>query len=624
MTKTRYSRLQVSLLTSVAFLSLCAGRGRASENPLEPPDTSGPRETISSFLGRMEDLYRVALSTESALERRARILPKMQYLVRCFDTREIAPSVADRAALQAAVYLKEIFDRIDMPGAEELPDRRAVKADPIKRFRIPGTEITLIRIADGPREGEYLFSGETIRQSSEYYDRIEHLPYKATASTRGLYRMYATLQGWLIPTAWVDSLPAWLHIRIHEQAIWQWCSLGIFALASTLILIWTYRIGRRRGASSDQLAVRSLLIRFVFPLTWAALSLFLDFFFTTQVRFTGGTLISLKLALELQLVLAVIVAVLVALNGLAEFVIEARQLRPGGIDGQLVRLGFRLLTFVLVAWLAVVGADYLGIPVTPLIAGIGVGGLAVALAAQHTLENLIAGLVLFADKPVRVGEHCRFGDKQGTVEQIGLRSTRIRALDRTMITIPNAEFAKQHLINFSKRDRIQLRTLLQLRYETTPDQLRYVLVRLRELLQSHPQIHDEGARVRFVAYGACSLDIELHAFALTSDWPTFLTIQEDVLLRIMDLVGEAGASFAFPAQVRYTPQDLPIDESRVHEAEAQVRGWRAKGLLASAGFAEDPKQSTVPPPHFPSGPMVSRYIATAQRDEAKRQGHLPS
>ena len=90
-----------------------------------------------------------------------------------------------------------------------------------------------------------------------------------------------------------------------------------------------------------------------------------------------------------------------------------RRLRPGGVDSQLVRLGFRLLTFVLVAWLAVVGADYLGIPITPLLAGIGVSGLAVALAAQYTLENLIAGLVLFADKPVRVGEICRFGDKRG-------------------------------------------------------------------------------------------------------------------------------------------------------------------------------------------------------------------
>ena len=134
-------------------------------------------------------------------------MPKLSFLVRCFDVHEIAPSVADRSALQAAIYLKEIFDRIELPAPAELPDQQAIKSDPIKRYRIPDTEITLVRMAEGPREGEYLFSGETIQRAAEFYDRVRSLPYKPTATTPGLYQMYTTLQGWLIPAALVEAFP---------------------------------------------------------------------------------------------------------------------------------------------------------------------------------------------------------------------------------------------------------------------------------------------------------------------------------------------------------------------------------------------------------------------------------
>jgi MscS family membrane protein len=119
------------------------------------------------------------------------------------------------------------------------------------------------------------------------------------------------------------------------------------------------------------------------------------------------------------------------------------------------------------------------INVTALIAGLGVGGIAVALAAQKTLENLFGGITLYADRPVRVGDFCRFGDRVGTVEEIGLRSTRIRTLDRTLVSVPNAEFSNLHLENYTARDRIWYHPTIGLRYETTPDQLRFVLVEVR-------------------------------------------------------------------------------------------------------------------------------------------------
>jgi len=232
------------------------------------------------------------------------------------------------------------------------------------------------------------------------------------------------------------------------------------------------------------------------------------------------------------------------------------------------------------------GADYLGISVAPLLAGFGVGGLAVALAAQHTFENVIAGVRLFADAPVRIGDFCQFGDLRGTVEQIGLRSIRIRSVDRTVISIPNSEFAKLMLVNFSRRDRILFKTPISLRYETTGDQMRFVLVALRDMLKTHPRLVPESVRARFIGYGDWSLDIELYALAETSDHAEFLAIQEDVLLRVMDVVQESGCGFAFPSQTFYQAADTAPDAARAQEVAAQVAAWRRHDGLRAVGFLD--------------------------------------
>ena len=182
------------------------------------------------------------------------------------------------------------------------------------------------------------------------------------------------------------------------------------------------------------------------------------------------------------------------------------------VDAALLRVVFRLVSVVVLAYLGIYAAEAVGIPIAPLVAGLGVGGLAIALAIRPTLENIIGGLTLFADRPVRVGDFCRYGDEIGTVEQIGLRSTRIRSLERTIVTVPNAEFSQMKLDNFAARDIRLLKTILQLRYETTPDQLRYVLAELRKLLLGHPKVTPAPARVRFVGYGAYSLDLEIFAY----------------------------------------------------------------------------------------------------------------
>jgi MscS family membrane protein len=221
----------------------------------------------------------------------------------------------------------------------------------------------------------------------------------------------------------------------------------------------------------------------------------------------------------------------------------------------------------------------LGFDITGLVAGLGVGGIAIALAAQKTIENLFGGATLLVDQPIRVGDYCKFGGMAGTVEDVGLRSTRVRTLDRTLITVPNSEFSQTQIENFGVRDRIRLYVILGFRYETTPDQFRYLLSELRALLWSHPKIDKESVRVRFVGFGAYSLDVEVAAYVPTSDWKEFLAIREDIFLRMMDITKKSGSSFAFPSQTSYLCRDGGLDEEASRKAENEVDLWRKEGKL---------------------------------------------
>ena len=196
----------------------------------------------------------------------------------------------------------------------------------------------------------------------------------------------------------------------------------------------------------------------------------------------------------------------------------------------------------------------LGVPVAGLVAGLGVGGLAIALAAQSTLENFIGGIILYADQPVRVGDICKFGDRRGTVEDVGLRSVKVRTIDNTVVTVPNATFAKMQLENLSERDRILLREILGLRYETTRDQLRTVLSNVESMLRSHGSIDDDRLRVRFDGFDDAALKIEIYAYAMAETWPEFLEIREDVLFKVMEIIENAGTRLALPTEVHYAAE----------------------------------------------------------------------
>jgi MscS family membrane protein len=189
-----------------------------------------------------------------------------------------------------------------------------------------------------------------------------------------------------------------------------------------------------------------------------------------------------------------------------------------------------------------------GYNTSTILAGLGVGGLAIALAAQKTIENLFGGVSVIGDSPVLVGDVCRFGDRTGTVMHIGLRSTRLRTPERTVISVPNGQFASMALENISGRDKIWFHPTLNLRRDTTSDQLLQVLSSCRQILASHQKVELGKIPVRFVGVGAYSLDVEVVAYVTTSDYDEFLAIQQELLLQILQTVEHAGTGLAVPLQ----------------------------------------------------------------------------
>ena len=253
----------------------------------------------------------------------------------------------------------------------------------------------------------------------------------------------------------------------------------------------------------------------------------------------------------------------------------------------MVQLGRKLSKIMAVIIGALVIFYIAGINVGAVLTGLGIGGIAIAFAAQKTLENLFGGIMIISDQPIRVGDFCRAGDYMGTVENIGLRSTRIRTLKRTVVSVPNGQLALMSLENFTMRDKIWFHHTLNLRYETTADQLRYILAEIRKMLYEHPKIESPSARVRFIGMGDSSLKLEVFAYVWETDYEAFLPIQEDLLLRIMDIIETSGSGFAFPSQTTYHAGDAGLDPAKSQKAIETVRQWREQGKLPFPDFSPE-------------------------------------
>lgn len=241
---------------------------------------------------------------------------------------------------------------------------------------------------------------------------------------------------------------------------------------------------------------------------------------------------------------------------------------------------------VVIGIIAILGI--IGVDVTAGLAALGIGGIALALGAQKTIENFVGSVSLIADQPLRVGDYCRVDDIKGTVESIGMRSTTLRTAARSIVTIPNGQLSASKIENYAHRDRFIFNPILGFRMETTPDQMRYLLVEIKSLLYAHPAVLNSTPIVRFTGITADSLKVEITAYIEAINFETSQEAQEDLLLRMMDIIEKSGTSLAYPSQTLYMARDTPVSSEKSSEITETVKKWKENNELQLPKF--DPKR----------------------------------
>ena len=425
-------------------------------------------------------------------------------------------------------------------------------------------DILVERVQRGKAPPIWLFSAETLKDVPDYYREV------------GTRTVEPYLPKFLINT-WLLWFPLWqwLSVLLVIPLSFILATLVTRLLAPLLLLV----VRRIAGARVDRhvVGLSGPLRILIFALAIWCLSLFAHSVLTSIFWAYVATTLTIIGATWLGMRFIDIV-----------FRLKESQLGITSTNKiSMVQLARKLLKILVVISGTLVILYLAGVNLTAVLTGLGVGGIAVAFAAQKTLENLFGGIMVASDQPIRVGDFCKAGDYSGTVEDIGLRSTRLRTLDRTLVSVPNGQLAVMSLENFTLRDKIWFHHTLQLRYETTSDQLRCILAEIRKLLYAHPKVESGSARVRFIALGKSSLDVDIFAYVLETDYAYFLPVQEDLLLRIMEIVETSGSGFAFPSQTTYIARDRGLDLAKQEQAMAKVRQWREQGLLPFPDFAPE-------------------------------------
>jgi MscS family membrane protein len=443
----------------------------------------------------------------------------------------------------------------------------------------PDVPVVLVRVTD-PNAGKiWLFSPETLSKVPELYDNLE------------AHQVESKLPQSLVRNVFL-GMPLWqwlaLIVAIPVAIAIGWAVVLLLAIPRRLWL----KFRNRPNLHSYSRMSKPLLVSFS-ALAHRAIAAYLGLPLLTSLYYYRiiGVFISIGFFWFL------LRATSLTMQRLRSHAVSAG--RTG--TGTLMVLGERLLTALvaIVAVLATLGI--LGFNLTTVLAGLGIGGIAIAFAAQKTLENLFGGVSVLADEVIRVGDFCRFGDRVGTVEDISLRSTRIRTLERTELSIPNGALATMNIENFTRRDKFLFNPTLAIRTETSADQLRYLLAEVRRMLYEHPKVESDSARIRFAGFDKGVLNLEIFSYLITRDQAEFTAICEDVFLRIMEIGAQSGTTFAFPSQTVYLSRDSGFDKEKVVAAEQQVQQWRDQHQLPFPDFAPADKSAfrgsiVYPPP----------------------------
>jgi MscS family membrane protein len=527
-------RVLVLFLVLVVGLAVTSRAQAPAASPEAPATDQAEGENEEQEVA--PDSPRASLQAYLDLGRAGEWAKAARYLALPDDQTDEGPVLAER--------LKAVLDRhlwFDLEAISPLSggdEEDGLSAGVEKVGEIPVADnrtqpVYLVRRSDD--EGAYwAFSPNTVRRIDGWYDHLEGRWIRE-----------------LLPEALLLPGP-------FEILWWQWIALPLLVLGAwalgRLLGELTRLVGGRVFARTRTTLDDQLLERVGPPLTFAwGLAVFYAALPSLDLTVAAEDLI--QSVVGAGAVIVVFWALWRSVDVIVEILLSLPWAASSPSGRNLLQIGANLAKGVIAGAGAVAVLSAFGYPVTTLLAGLGIGGLAFAFGAQKTVENLFGSISLATDQPFRVGDFVKVEDFVGTVEDIGLRSTRFRTLDRTVISIPNGKLADQRLETFTARDRMRLATTIGVEYGTTHAQMQEVLQGLERVLREHPKIWPDAVIVKFKEFGASSLDIEIMAWFQVPTWGDFQQCRQEVLLGFMQVVEDAGTGFAFPTRTVHLIQE---------------------------------------------------------------------
>jgi len=510
-------------------------------NPLAPVKLESPRDTMQTFMDAMNDYRRGMESSDAQLKKR------ILAAIRTLNLENTPLVIRDQKGRDAAIFLKEVIDRVIVVDYSLIPD-----TEDRKHWRLKGTEIILLKIQKGDGQEAYLFSPETVYRAKEFYTKVSHLPYKKGSGKGALYK-----QPWL-----ERSIPTWAKNTTLLLPNWQWFAilLAIFVglLLKTLtqfsldFMVKLAEKSKNRWDDQVILAIEKPAGLLVASFFWFACVFFLGF--------EGKTLTILTIGVQIILGISLIWTVYRLTDVLTDYIKSVVAKTESTLDDQLVPLIRKTLRIFVVVFGVLIVFQNLGFNVMSILAGLGLGGLAFALAAKDACANLFGSIMIFLDRPFKVGDWIVTNDVEGTVEEVGFRSTRIRTFYNSLVSVPNGTLATTNIDNMGHRKYRRIKAVLGLTYDTPAEKMEAFVEGIKDIIKNHPNTRKDYYHVVFTSYGDFSLNVLLYCFLLVPDWATELVERQNIYLDILRLAKKVGVEFAFPTQTLHVdsfPEKLP-------------------------------------------------------------------
>jgi len=524
------------------------------------PGLANPRETLATFLRH------VLLWREHGQERDLKAAERALEL-------EAFPAIdRDYLGKQFASRLLQLLDKIGSVDPNELPaDAESLSSGSYARTysRADRPDVSIEIAFTRVREGEWLISAATLGRLADWDTRFADVP------TLQQLAKPATFQEWVRST-----VPAPLQRRVAFLEAWQWLGFAALVLAGLLaqrVVSFFFARFVAHLTRSDRLALDAdLLARVARPLALLATSIAF-FAGLPLLDLNPGAYHVVNVLANVGLTVALVWTAYRLVDVMAWVMAERAGRTETRFDDMLVPLVRRTFKFVVLILGVVLIVTRMDSDLWGLVAGLSIGSLAVGFAAKDSIENLFGTFTVFMDKPFQLGDLVLVDGIEGTVEDVGFRSTRVRTGEDSLITVPNSRFIAAHVENRGLRRYRRVRTMLGLTYDTPPEKIDAFCEGIRELIRRHPYTRKNDYHIWMNGFGASSLDLQLTVFFEVPDWPTECRERHRLYLDILRLAERSGVSFAFPTQTVHwsaAPTPAPREEPAAGLDSALVHGRR--------------------------------------------------